>query len=389
MRFQELRDISGALLVQGLHPAISVVAANPAQRAAALAALEVAGGCRIVRTSDIDGELARATMAAASKHDADVEGKRGDVAAAERSVAETAGAAERALHGASAAAADLARFGELADRLASVEEGYQAAVRAEAEAARSLAATLGELDHVLEQRRVASASLDQARSSRDNRGVPEPVVQQAVSVQAALASAESAKSQAVEQADEMYQGARAATREALESLHSAHRALDEGLASVSSDRPEWGSGIPLPGLVANYRDHLAARLSVAQEAERQAREAEVAARERLGSDQRELASLVEAGAAQPDPLEVALEWVKAQQLPRDEAVAADDAFSRFGPEGVTALVTTFSAHGCQVIYMTEDSSVLAWAIGLPSEAGAAKTIAGTRPRPRSYALLGG
>ena len=388
MRFQELRDMSGALLVQGLHPAISVVAANPAQRAAALAALEVAGGCRIIRTSDIDSELARASMAAASKHDADVEGKRGDVAAAERSLAETAGAAERALHVASAAAALLARFGELADRLASVEEGYQTAVRAEAEAARSLAATLGELDHVLEQRRIASASLDQARSSRDNRGVPEPVVQQAVSVQAALASAESAKSQAVEQADDMYQGARAATREALGSLQSAHEALDEGLVSVSSDRPQWGSGVPLPGLVANYRDHLAARLSVAQEAEHRAREAEVAARARLGSDQRELASLVEAGAAQPDPLEVALEWVKAQQLPRDEAVAADDSFSRFGPEGVTALVTTFSAHGCQVIYMTEDPSVLAWAIGLPSEAGAATTIAGTRPRPRSYALLG-
>ena len=85
---------------------------------------------------------------------------------------------------------DLARFDDLASRLASAEEAYEAAVRADAEAARSLAAALVELDRVLGQRHSASTSLEQARRSRDNRGVPEAVLQQAMSLQAALASAE-------------------------------------------------------------------------------------------------------------------------------------------------------------------------------------------------------
>lgn len=389
MRFQELRDTSGALLVRGLHPGIAVVAANPSARAAAVASLEVSGGSRVIRASDVDSELARASMAAATQHDAHVEEKRGDVAAAERCLADAVATAERAVHDASVAAGDLARFGDLADRLGSAEEGFEAAVRAQAEAARSLAAALGELDHVREQRRIASASLDQARSSRDNRGVPEPVVQQAVNVQAALATAETTKVQAVQQADEIYEGARAAARYALDALQSAHGALEASLASVSVDRPEWGPGVPLPGLVTNFRDHLAARLVAAQEAEQQAKETEATARDRLGADEQELASLVAAGAPRLDPLEVALQWANAQQPPRDEAVVADDAFSQFGPEGVAALVTTFSAHGCQVIYMTEEPSVLAWAIGLPSEAGAATTVAGTRQRPRNLALIGG
>ena len=385
LRFQELRDTDGAVLVQGLHPAIAVVAANAGARAGAVAALVDAGGCKVVRAGDLDEELARASRAAAEQHEARLLEKRDQVATAERALAEAADAAVRAVHEAATAARDLARFEDLADRLASAEEGYEAAVRAEAEAARSLAASLSELDHVLDQRRSANASLDQARSSRDNRGVPEAVVQQAVNVQAALASAETAKNQAVEQADEYYQAARAAAREALAALQEAHSYLSQSLVSTGSPDPGWGPGIPLPGLVATHRDQLAARLSAAGSAETTAKEAEATARSRLESDQQELAALESAGVPELDSLEVALQWANAQEVAREDAVVADDAFRRLGPEGVAALVTTFSERGCQVIYLTEDPSVLSWAIGLPSEAGAATTV-GTS-RSHRFALI--
>ena len=378
LRFQELRDTDGAVLVQGLHPAIAVVAANAGARAGAVAALEDAGGCKIVRAGDLDEELALASRAAAEEHEARLSEKRDQVAGAERALAEAADAAVKAVHEAARGASDLARFEDLADRLASAEEGYEAAVRAEAEAARSLAASLSELDHVLDQRRSANASLDEARSSRDNRGVPEAVVQQAVNVQAALASAEAAKNQAVEQADEYYQGARAAAREALAALQEAHSSLSQSLVSTGSPDPGWGPGIPLPGLVANHRDQLAARLSAAGSAETSAKGAEAAARSRLESQQQELAALESAGVPELDPLEVALQWANAQEVAREDAVVADDAFRGFGPEGVAALVTTFSERGCQVIYLTEDPSVLSWAIGLPSQAGAATTVGTSR-----------
>ncbi len=380
LRFQELRDTDGAVLVQGLHPAIAVVAANAGARARAVAALADAGGCKVIRASDLDEELARASRAAAKEHEARVSEKRDQVADAERALAEAADAAEKAVHEAATAASDLARFEDLADRLASAEEGYEAAVRAEAEAARSLAASLSELDHVLDQRRSANVSLDEARSSRDNRGVPEAVVQQAVNVQAALASAEAAKDQAVEQADEYYQGARAAAREALAALQQAHSSLSRSLASTGSPDPGWGPGVPLPGLVANHRDQLAARLAAAGSAESRAKEAEAAARSRLESDRDELDALESAGVPELEPLGVALQWANAQEVAREDAVVADDAFGSFGPEGAAALVTAFSERGCQVIYLTEDPSVLSWAIGLPSEAGAATPMGARRER---------
>ena len=378
LRFQELRDTDGAVLVQGLHPAIAVVAANAGARARAVAALADADGCKVIEASDLDEELARASRAAAKEHEARVSEKRDQVADAERALAEAADAAEKAVHEVATAASDLARFEDLADRLASAEEGYEAAVRAEAEAARSLAASLNELDHVLDQRRSANASLDEARSSRDNRGVPEAVVQQAVNVQAALASAEAAKNQAVEQADEYYQGARAAAREALAALQQAHSSLSRSLASTGSPDPGWGPGVPLPGLVANHRDQLAARLGAAGSAESRAKEAEAAARSRLEFNRDELDALESAGVPELEPLGVALQWANAQEVAREDAVVADDAFGRFGPEGAAALVTAFSERGCQVIYLTEDPSVLSWAIGLPSEAGAATTVGARR-----------
>jgi DNA repair exonuclease SbcCD ATPase subunit len=260
-------------------------------------------------------------------------------------------------------------------------------VRAQAEAAHSLAASLGELDHVLEQRRSANASLDQARSSQDNRGVPEEVIQQALNVQAALASAEAAKLQAIEQADEQYQDARSAVRGALATVQDAHRLLSESLASTRSQGPGWGPGVPLPGLVATHRDELAARLSAAGAAESRAKEAEAAARSRLESDREELAAMESAGVPEVEALKVALQWASSQEVAREDAVVADDAFRGFGPEGVAALVTAFSERGCQVIYLTEDPTVLAWAIGLPSEAGAA--TAAVAYHSRRFALIGG
>jgi hypothetical protein len=379
VRFQELRDREGNVIALGLHPAIAVVAANPPARATALAALEQSGGSNVVRADDVENELRRAALAVAREHEASVEGTRESVVRAERELAEAERAAEQAVDAASVAALDLSRFDELADRLASSEEAYEAAIRADAEAARSLAATLGDLDHVLGQRHSASTSLDQARQSRDHRGVPEAVLQQAVNVQTALAQAEAQKHQAVQQADDIYQRAGVGAAEAREALEAAHEAIREVVELISAEAPAWGPGIPLAGLVANYRDQLAARLSAAQLAETDAKAAEIAARTHLEQEQHNLSALLAAGLPQQDPLQVALEWARGERFGPEDAVAVDDAFARFGPDGAASLITTLAERGCQVIYLTEDPDVLSWAIGLPKQAGAATTV-GVRSR---------
>lgn len=374
MRFKELRDVDGTSLAQGLHPGIAVVAANSAARTAAISAVYSTGGGKILNASDVEHQLQRAKAAAAEQHAASVDLKQAGVDEAEQSLNAAAQASLKAAHDASVASEDQARFDDLATRLAAAEETYEAAVRADAEAARSLAASLSELDRVLGQRHSASTSLEQARASSDGRVVPEAVIEQAMNLQAALAAAESEGHEAVQQADEISRAARTATREAMADLEIAHGNLRSGMALLRSDAPDWGAGLPLPGLVTNYRDQLAAVMSASQAADSQAMSAERSAAAHLEQQRCDLDALIAAGPPALDPQETVENWAKSEYFAHDDAVLADDAFDSFGPEGVTALITALSARGSQVIYLTADPDVLGWAIGLPHETGGATTI---------------
>jgi hypothetical protein len=380
VRFQELRDADGTMLAQGLHPAIAVVSATAVARAAAISSVLSTQGCKILHASDIDDELKRAGVSAIEQHDAAVQHKKSKVGDAERSLQEATEIATSASRDTSVATTDLSRFDELATRLSSAEESYEAAVRADAEAARSLAAALGELDRILGQRHSASTSLEQARKSRDNRGVPEAVIQQAMNLQSALAKAEADKHDAVQQADEISQQARVASRDALLALEAAHTSLRAGMALITAGAPNWGPGVPLPGLVANYRDRLAGAVAAAQAAEAHAKGVERAAKSRLEQERRDLDALVTAGPTILDPQTTIANWASSDHFTRDDVVFADEAFGRFGTEGVATLVTTLAGRGCQVIYLTEEPLVLGWAIGLPHEAGGASTISSSRGR---------
>ena len=380
MRFQELRDVDGIVLAQGLHPAIAVVAAGPAARAAAITAVVSTKGCKVLRPSGTEDELKRAAVTAVEQHDSAVVQKKGKVAEAEKALTEASDAAQATARETTVATADLARFDDLASRLAFAEESYESAVRADAEAARSLAAALGELDRILGQRHSASTSLEQARKSRDNRGVPEAVLQQAMNLQAALAKAEADKHEAVQQADDTSQAARAASRDALVTLETAHTALRSGMALITSGAPDWGPGVPLPGLVANYRDRLAAAVAGTQAAEAHSKGVERAARNRLETERNDLDALDATGPVQLDAQGTIAQWLTGENFNQDDTVFADDSFARFDPEGVAALVTILAGRGCQVVYLTEDAEVLGWAIGLPHEAGGATTITNSRAR---------
>jgi len=380
VRFQELRDADGSVLAKGLHPAIAVVAANAVMRAAALSAVVTAQGCRVVQASDVESELKRAAAEAVARHEAAVAERKAKVAEAERALADASEAADKAGAEMAAASGDLDRFDTLANTLAAAEDAYEAAVRADAEAARDLASALGELDRILGQRRSASTSLEQARKARDSRGVPEAVITQALNLQSALAKAEADKNDAVHQADEKGQAARKASRDAFTALGAAHDALRQGIAQIGSGEPEWGSGVPLPGLVANHRDNLSSAVSASQTSEAQARSIERGARARLEQERHELDLLIASGPPVLDPQQTVEAWLGGDGFNRDDAVVADDAFARFGHDGVSALLTALSGRGSQVIYLTEDPELLSWAIGLPHEVGGASAIGGVRER---------
>jgi hypothetical protein len=380
VRVQELRDVDGSVLAQGLHPAIAVVAANEAAREAVISAIFSTGGGKIIAAPDVEQQLRRATAIAHEQHAGSVEHKRALAAEAEQALRTAREVADRATGDASVAAADLGRFDDLSTRLAAAEETYQTSVRADAEAARLLAAALSELDRVLGQRHSASASIDQARTARDSRGVPEAVIQQAINLQAALAGSEKERREAVQQADDISQAARASSREAMAALGFAHEALRSGTALMSSGAPDWGEGLPLPGLVTNYRDHLASVLSSTNAAESQAQGAERSAEANLEQEQRDLDALVAAGPPSLDPQEVIEDWAKSEHFGNPDTLFADDAFDGFGPEGAAALITAFAARGSQVVYLTDNADLLGWAIGLPHETGGASTIPASRLR---------
>ena len=214
-------------------------------------------GCKVVRPSDIEDELKRAAVTAVEQHDSAVEQKKGKVAEAEKALTEASDAAQATARETTVATADLARFDDLASRLAFAEESYESAVRADAEAARSLAAALGELDRILGQRHSASTSLEQARKSRDNRGVPEAVLQQAMNLQAALGKGGGRQARGCSTGGRHFPSSQSGQpRRARDAGDGAHGTSQRDGAHQfrAPDRP----GVPLPGLVANYRDRLAA-----------------------------------------------------------------------------------------------------------------------------------
>jgi len=386
VRFQELRDEDGTVLVRGLHPAIAVVAAHALARTVIASSVRGERGCAVVHVADVDDEAKRAEQQAQREHEAALVDKRAKVAEAETALREATEAATKAARAASVAGSHLARFDELADSLGSAQESYEAAIRADAEAARSLAAALAELDRTLGQRHSASTSLDQARKSRDNGSVPDAVIHQALNLQAALAKAEADRYDAVQQADEISRAARAATREALLSLENALNALTAGVAMIGSTPPDWGPGVPLPGLVGNYRDQLAGALTAAQSAESHCKEVESAANSRLDQERQDLEALLAVKLPLLKPHDTITQWVSSEHFDKDAAVFADDAFSGFGPEGAASLITALSARGCQVVYLTEDPELLGWAIALPHEVGGASTISSSKSR--SLAAVG-
>jgi hypothetical protein len=385
VRFQELRDADGTVIAKGLHPAIAVVAAGAVARAAAISAVVSTQGCIILHSSDVENELKRAAVAAIEQHQSARDLKQAKVSDAQFALQQAVDAGLRTSRETATASNDLVRFDELSSRLGTAEEGYEVAVRADAEAARAVATALGELDRILGQRHSASTSLDQARKSADGNGVPEAVVHQAMNLQAALAAAEAEKRQAVQQADEIAQVTRVASRDALLARESAHSALRSGMSLISAGAPNWGPGMPLPGLLSNYRDSLAARLAAAEATEAEAKNSEQAARSLLEQEGHDLDLLVANGPVEVDARAMITAWVSSDHFSRDDAVFADEAFSRFGAEGTADLLSTLAGRGCQVIYLTDDPELLGWAIGLPHEAGGASTIA--TPRSRKPALV--
>jgi hypothetical protein len=349
-------------------------------RAAAISAVVSLPGCKVIQAGDVNAELERAAAEADREHQAAVTEKRSLLVVAQEAVSDAGAVSAAAARETAAAASDLGRFDDLARRLTAAEELYESAVREDAESARALAAALGELDRILGQRHSASTSLEQARKARDSLGVPSAVIAQAMNLQAALAKAEADKHHAVRHADELSSRARVASRDALSELEAAHAALRDGMTLISSGTPDWGAGVPLPGLVANYRDQLAASLAAKEATEANARSVEAAARSRLDQEHQDLDALVGEGTPVLDPKETLAAWLESDEFNQDDAIFTDDAFGRFGIEGVAHLLTALSGRGCQVIYLTDDAEVLSWAIGLPHEAGGASTISAHRDR---------
>jgi hypothetical protein len=110
------------------------------------------------------------------------------------------------------------------------------------------------LDGVLSQRYRVSALLEHVR--KYGRGNAQAAVSQALQLQAELGAAEDEHRRAVRQAEETSEVTRVASLNALLAREAAHIALRSAMPMISAETPDWGPDIPLPVLVANYRDAL-------------------------------------------------------------------------------------------------------------------------------------
>ena len=93
---------------------------------------------------------------------------------------------------------------------------------------------------------------------------------------------------------------------------------------------------PGAGGVEGADPEILADLFAAQAAEAHAKGVERAAKSRLEQERRDLDTLVTAGPTVLEPQTTIANWASSDHFTRDDVVFADEAFGRFGTEGVQA-----------------------------------------------------
>jgi hypothetical protein len=247
------------------------------------------------------------------------------------------------------------------------------AAAAEAQEARRLAGVLERRLRLTEQRDDAIRVIEQietggpARRSAELRG-------QIADMEAGLARADAEQSRAERAAEATLHQARLGRVAATAELERVDRTLRADLPGVpEAPAQQWPPGPPLPVLMAERRDSIAAVLAGRYQARSVAKAAMDEAGEGLRAAERELAEArqavvsIEAAALLQDLVAVA----DLREAGAGITLVCDEAFRAVNSVVVTAVVEHLTgSQDVQVVILTEDAAILGWAATLAPEMGA-------------------
>ncbi|HET6964153.1 MAG TPA: hypothetical protein VFH58_05230 [Acidimicrobiales bacterium] len=367
MAIQELSDSNGLILSE-LHVRIAVVKASPRQRDRARAQLQRLPGVAVIDASDVLAGLNEERPRLKALHADTVarhEARVAELRKARHDAGERLASASAAVE---AALSSLDDFDRAEEALGRALVGRDRATAAEAVEARRLAAVLERRERLTRQRDDAMRAIQDLEVGGPVRRSAE-MRRQVAQLEVGLARAEAEQTRAERIAEASLHQARAARLAAAAELDRADRGVRADLAGFPGVAAgDWPAGPPLPVLLTERRDRLAGVLGELYAATSAARTALDAAGVELRAAERELEE------ARQGAVTLIVGSVVETRLggagSRPEVIVCDEPFVGIEMTAVGAVLERLVQDGgTQVIYLTEDPHVLAWAEGLPSESG--------------------
>lgn len=372
MPTRDLIDGAG-LIVAGLHPCIAVVPVAPDLRTRAVNALRDRDGVVVIDEQQVISRLSaereriEALRAeAVSNHDTRIADLRAARHAAGAELANAFSAVDAAL-------SSLNEYDRAEEALEQAITARDLATAVEAGEAHRLAAVLERRQRLTAQRQDAMRIIEELEERGPVRRSGE-LRARVSEMDAGLARAEAEQTRAERSAEAALHQAREGRVAAVGDLDRADRALRAELPGLPGvPVPDWPPGPPLRVLVAERRDLMAGVLGGLYTAATAARSALDLATEALRSAEADRDGV--GRAALVHGIGAAVEALLVSTLERSttpvEMVVCDEPFSGIEPAIVTPVLERFpEKRSVQVVYLTDDNRILAWAKGLRPETGA-------------------
>jgi hypothetical protein len=267
-----------------------------------------------------------------------------------------------------AARAEVARLDALEAEIAQAEMGRDEAGDAEADELQKVSGVLRRRQRLSHQRREAASALAQLRVSGPERPSAE-LRRQVAGIEAALARAEAEQAQAERQVEEALSRARDLRLASVAALEQADATIRKVIPDAITS--SWPPGPPLASRIAEYRARLMSGVAEAEARAQQAKEAQDAAGLHAEAQQHALARTIDERRV-AERAELFPEWLHPDSplVAGADLLLIDEAFSESDLEVVgPALEQLSAAASPQTLYLTDEPTVLSWAIELPHAVG--------------------
>jgi hypothetical protein len=391
MNIGKLHTTDSRYSVPAVHPRLAVIKASAEQRADLVSAARSSEAV-ILDQSDVGDALATDLRRRQAAHALAVEAQEACLATANAFLEEAVAVEDEAISRRTGLTSAIAEFDLLAADAMQADRRRNEAWADRRRALQLLVDAADQLERVQIQRRGAASDLNEAQTHFRDVRQPGPAdsdaadalaeLQQHVSaVHRVLDAAETDQQAAARHAEHQLVSAMAGVSDADAAMAAIWARLGQTVADDLLGR--WGHGHPEPGMIAEHREALVSSGASLDGDQTRAAAAVVGA---TGDRDAEALRLHELDGPDAEParvLEAMRSWLAtvadehASGGPQPAPVVLDDAFAEIDPGVRGDLMTAVIAASArtQLLYMTDQVDVLAWAISLPDDIGGLDHVA--------------